>query len=313
MSLDCYVERDWVAKTLEDLTSYYSKLEFENTGTISLRDFIKPVLKKDAKKSRGVKFPYDNKIDSILLKEAREYINKSIYCFFAYKYLQMGGYLARSMDTFYYSRFYLNNYLCRLQGQAIIHYRPQIQISRIDWDKKYLLIRKCPGKGGIHERIWDLTKASYQYFKPDKPLSANENLIGVYFNNEWWERVKLTAPKHEDYKKRIEHTYDLFGFDELYYAPGHNYPISGAKKDGKINYIDKDVFSEIANQEYFDGRGVEEAGLGDLLKFAIELAGHINSAMTKKVITISKHNLELLKTNENTKQLIFKWIKEADI
>jgi len=314
-----YVEENWVAKNLEELVTYYKKVNFVNTGITTLRELIKTHLKSErqamagATKAEGKEMTYDDGIDSIFLKEAREYINKSIYCFFAYKHLQMGGYLARSMDAFYYSRFYLDNYLCRLQGEAIIHHRPLLQISRVDWDKKKLLIRKCPGNDGIHIKNWELTKSIYQYFKPDKPLSANKSLIGAYFQDDWWKKVGLTIPEHEDYNKRIEHTYDLFGFDELYYAPDYNFPIRHTKKDGKINYIDNKVFLEISNEENFDGSGVEENGFGNLLNLAIELAGYINEAISDKVIVIYVHNLELLKTNEKSKQSIFDWIKAANI
>ena len=179
-----YIREEWVLKNLSEIEEYYSKLSVLSLPSIRIRDYILdfyrryPEIRK--KISREGTVLKDSQVvtilDNLCLIEAREYLNKSLYSFLAYKYLQMGGYYSWAIHTFYYARFYLNNYYCRVQGQAIL-YRPQFLVEEIPrWSKpihvardsrhREFVIRRCPGKGSMHQRIWDLTLEIYRNFKP---------------------------------------------------------------------------------------------------------------------------------------------------
>ena len=312
-----YIEKDWIAKDLSELKDYYSVISNRSRGPRTLRSTIQPFVKKhpQAKSKKGVraKDPHQT-IDALCLTEASEYLNKALYCFLGYKYLQIGGYYSWALTTFYYSRFYLNNYLCRIQGQAILYMRPIIQLSRISWQNHIFILRRCPGKGGIHQRVWDLTKESFQDFRPTPPLSIEGRTIATYFNEKFFEMFGIQGVyRREELENREECTYDPFGFDELYYAQAPNWAISTARRDGRINYIDEKVFRNISHTEDFDGRGAEERGFGELLRFGIELASQINDAIGFKAIHLYWANLKELTANNETIQTIAGWIRESNL
>ncbi len=71
-------------------------------------------------KKKTVRFRNEGgSIDYLFLSEANQWLNKTVYSLFAYKALQLGRYDSWALATLYYSRFFLNCGLSRLQGCAL--------------------------------------------------------------------------------------------------------------------------------------------------------------------------------------------------
>lgn len=304
------IESDWVGKNIDELIDYYSKSLLEGQGGLDLKSQVGETLRKK-NPNRVIKYTHDNIgiIDFYCLRDANEYFNKAIYSFLCYKYLQLGGYDSWSTITFYYPRFYLNVALCRLQGNATFHGKPPIELIRTDWNKRNYGYKRATIKSGPHVHIWDRAKEYYKNFDIRNMSSITNEELKSFFDDEYYKKYGIENIRREELDDRNNITYGATGFDELYYTPESNYPIRRAYYEGEKNFIDPDVFRHESNVEFFDGTGVEEAGLGALIMFVIELLGSISKSIKNgsNICYIRKETFQLLKTNPKALDKIIEW------
>lgn len=298
---------EYIGNSIDKLINYYSTSELKGRGGLDLKSVVGENLK-NKKPKNEIQFIQDSKgiIDFYCLRDANEYFNKAVYLLFCYKYLQMGGYDSWSKVTFYYPRFYLNIALCKLQGYSNFSFQPPFELIRTDWDERIYGFRKSK-VSAPHASIWDCAKEYYKNFDPKGLSSIKKYEIKSTFDDEHYKKFGIKLGRDE-LVWRNSITYGATGFDELYYTQ-HSSPSNFVKYEGKENLIDQNVFNRKASQESYDGAGVEEAGMGLLIEFMIEMLGKISNSIDggPHICYIRLKNFELLDTNIDTINTIREW------
>ena len=279
------------------------KLGFE------LKGIIGNYLKKQKPNSQN-KYIEDSEgvIDYFCLKDANEYFNKALYLMCCYKYLQKGGYSSWAKVTFYYPRFYLNNSLCRLQGNSVFYGKPPIELFRANWNDRIYAYRKAKIKGGLHVYMWEMAKEYYKDFDSRALISLDNDGIKSYFNDGFLKEIGMGTPNHTELDWRNEITYGATKFEELYW--GDKNVLYSFSERGS-NYIDSKVFYEEFSNYDYGGEGLEEYNMGGLIGFVMELLGKIsNEIQNPNLCHIKMKSLRHFKTNEDFLNLIEEWAKE---
>ncbi len=231
---------------MEDVASYYANVEpsyylLKETLRRTPREEILQIIRQKVIVSD---------LDSVLLRDATEFLRLSILNLLASKFLMSGSFLAWGEVTNYYGAFYSINCLLRLKGFALVHIDYvdekvlRVQIERIKDKHEYKLHQWK--KGNPHQFLWK--KFSHFYPELCSP-GLGEILI----------------------QQRIRWNYDLF-------FPSQSMS-DYAKEEAKIrwenNFLDPN-FGNYANPdaaEYYADLmaqiGYHEAGLGDYIQQCI--------------------------------------------
>lgn len=304
---------------INELITYYSTSKLEGEGGLDLKSVIGDALKENMvkmtkKEKKKLHYTQDSNgiIDFYCLRDANEYFNKSIYLLLCYKYLQRGGYDSWSKVTFYYPRFYLNISLCKLQGYSHFSYRPPVELIRTNWTERTYGFRTSKA-GSPHAHIWDCAKEYYKNFDSKGLSSINDRTIKSMFDDEYYKQYGIKLGRDE-LKWRNSITYEATGFDELYYT-GESSPSNWVKYEGRDNYIDPEFFRIISMQESYDGTGVEEAGIGSMIEFMIEMLGKISNSIENgsNICYLRIKRFELLDTNNATLNTIRNWSEAYEL
>ncbi len=317
---DPIIEQKYKCIDLKEIVKHYSLSPLEIPKGLDLKSSTYETFTKMFHKQISNFSDSSGLIDSLLLKDAGQYLNKSFYVLLCYKHLQKGGYYSWSEVTKYYVRFYLNITLDRIQGHAIFHGGgPRLELLRSNWIAREYEVRKAKLKGrGFHGYIWDVTKEYYKDLKINDDISTTERDIKMLFDDDYYKQfigISDFPIRREDLETRDDYTYAALGFDELYYAPGAMSPITHAYYEGEKNFIDDEIFSRETRVEDYDGTGIEENQLGCLIKFVIDLLGQISDGISGKYnpIYFKKSLFERLKTNPDSLSTLTSWVKECNI
>ena len=309
----------WIGKSLNELTQYYSNSNLKIPRGIDLKSTLYGVVKTAQQKKVVNLKDTDGEVDSLYLRDAGHYFNKLIYVTLCYKNLQMGGYFSWSEVTKYYIKFYNNIVLTRLQGHALMHgSKGRVELIRTNWSDHIYTIHKGKTPGGFHTYIWDITREYYKKFKQDNKITTSNEDIRAMFDDDFYRKfpgLEDLPIRREDLEHREEYTYTAAGFDELYYTDVSWAPVNRVTSEGKMNFMDDDVFKEVTNVEDYDGTGLEEAMLGSVIKFTMELIGHISDAIPGKYNPIHFKNslFKKLKTNDDTYKMLYNLAIENNI
>jgi hypothetical protein len=315
------------AKNINQLVKYYSEsplngdlfhwakycvdtpvMDILKTG-LELKGILGNYLKKQKPNSQN-KYIEDSEgtIDYFCLKDANEYFNKALYLMCCYKYLQTGGYKSWAKATFYYPRFYLNNTLCRLQGNWVLNGKPPIELFRANWNDRLYTYRKAKIKGGPHVYIWETAKEYYKDFESRDLISLSNEGIKCFFNDEFLKGIGMDNHSRTELDLRNEITYGATKFEELDWREND---IRYSFGEGSYNYIDPEVYSREYNSYDFGGEGSEEYGMGLLIGFVMELLGKISNEIHKpNLCHIKMKSLRHFKTNDDFLNLIEERAKE---
>jgi len=316
------------AKNVDQLIKYYSESPLKGDtdylvkycGDTQVNDLIKfgfelkgilgNYLKKQKPNSQN-KYIEDSEgtIDCFYLKDANEYFNKALYLMCCYKYLQNGGYSSWAKVTFYYPRFYLNNSLCRLQGNWVFYGKPPIEVFRANWKDRIYAYKKTSVKGsGPHVHVWERAKEYYKDFDSRGLISVSNEGIKSVFNDEFLKEIGIDTLSRTELDWRNEITYGATKFQELYWGDKHVFYSFG---EGRINYSDPEVFYKKLDQYDYDGKGLEEYNMGCLIGFVIELLGKISTEINDPSLChIKMKSLRHFKTNDDFLDLIEERAKE---
>jgi hypothetical protein len=307
-----------LASSIEGLTNYYESSSLTPL-TGSVRDVLgRAVERRHVKKKPARLRNEGGSIDYLFLSEANEWLNKTVYSLFAYKTLQLGRYASWALATLYYSRFFLNCGLSRLQGCALTHGKPWFRLLIARDIKSGFYMASKPRRGSFHRLTWDLARDCYRSFSPEGLESLTKGAIETYFGGEGILReLGMREPYRPEMRAREERTYDPYGFDELFYAD--LVYERRARREEELNFIDEEVFqAEVDRQAVpdgdFDGTGVNEACHGQLLEFFMELCGRIGQALPKhRLFYLRWNHLSDLDTNEDTNRTVLEWASKYGI
>jgi hypothetical protein len=314
------IEQKYKCNNLEKIVEYYRLSDLEIPKGLDLKSSTYDSFTRMFHKQINNFSDSSGLIDSLLLKDASQYLNKSFYVLLCYKNLQTSGYYSWSEVTKYYVRFYLNITLDRIQGHALFHGEgPKLELLRLNWDSREYEVRKAKLKGRkFHGYIWDITKEYYKDLKINKNLSTNERDIKMLFdddNSKQFIGISDMPIRREDLETRDEYTYAALGFDELYFAKDVWSPVEIVKSEGKKNFIDNTVFAKETSVEDYDGTGIDENQLGIFIKFTMELMGQISNGISGKYnpIYFKKSLFEKLKTNDDTLNTLSSWAEKCNL
>lgn len=310
------------ATTPDMLAEYFAKVKLGQWAPHPLRGMINSAnLLRAMRKQKVGTIPTEatQRFDLAMVTEAQHWINKALYAYLGYKYLQQGGYQSLAEQSFYYSRFYLNCVLARIQGSAVTHASD---------GRTALIFRKClepheyvlayaPGGGGVHTMAWDLAKKAYQTFDPDGILGVSSEEFRVLFAMEREREISEFSLRREELEDREQTTYDPLGFDELYWDRPR---IRGRTRGmGSINFLDTEVFNKdtyrgAENGETADPRGLSEVLHGELINISFQLLGKIHRAAGGRTfIRLYWHQLSAMPSNEEAKVTLRGWAEAAGV
>lgn len=318
------------AKNVDQLIKYYSESPLKNGPAylvkycedtqvndlfkhgFELKGILGNYLKKQKPNSQNKNIEdSEGTIDYFCIRDANEYFNKALYLMCCYKYLQSGGYSSWAKVTFYYPRFYLNNSLCRLQGNWVFYGKPPIELFRANWKDRVYSYKKTNVKGsGPHVHVWERAKEYYKEFDSRGLTSLDNDGIKSFFNDEFLKEIGIDNPRRTELDWRNEITYGATKFQELHWGDRHAL-YSFSRGEGKRNYIDSEVFYKEFNQYDYGGEGLEEFNMGCLIRFIIELLGNISNEINNpRLCHIKMKSLRHFKTNDDFLNLIEEWTKE---
>ena len=175
-----------------------------------------------------------------------------------------------------------------------------------NWDKRTYGFRTS-NVGSPHAHIWDCAKEYYKNFDSKDLSSINKKTIKSIFDDEYYKQFGITLGRDE-LIQRNSITYDATGFDELYYTVDSS-PSNLVKYEARNNYIDPEVFERISMEESYDGTGFEEASIGSMIEFMIEMLGKISNSIENgsNICYLRIKRFELLDTNNDMLNTIRNW------
>lgn len=257
----------------------------------------------------------EGRLAGIFLAEANHWLNKAIYAHLAYKHLQAGGFGSWAAATFYYSRFYVNCSLTRLQLAALTHlpgWRPTL-LRKKEWSGGVYEMSKAP-RGSYHKLAWDLASGCYAEFDDSNLKSlAKGELVGIFLEGQFSERPRIDR---SGLLEREAVTYRPSGFEELEWTTPVRQPL--VRDRSHINFIDPEVFDRdtyrgAEHGDPPDPRGLYEVLQGELLHFNLELLGAIGDALNPNPITLAWNHFDALRSNDEAKQTIRRWAEECGV
>ena len=252
-----------------------------------LKEYFRRVDREKVKESIGKRIPRDT-FDSLFLNEVIQFLRLAIINLLSYKYLAKGHYLAWAEVTLYYSYFYVINCLLRLQKYAIVHINYIdddhliIVIDRCK-DNRYYNIRNC--RGNQHDLIWK----TFERYYPDLISEG----IGKLFRED-----------------RTKWNYDLFYASQT----TTEHALREARIRWETNFLDPNygMYEDPDAVAYYSDlmadTGYEEAGVGELIKHAIEKFSKIG---LKGVFNQIQEDLDKIESSEETKRVILTWMENA--